>query len=1055
MAVSQSSVHYRFGNNSEFKTLSFDGIHIAVDELKKSVAAQEGINLEYVDFTLTNANTKRVYEGSNIIPRNSCVVVARVPREHPVKMPKVSNTENSGIIQIGFNNNGSKTGHINQEAFNKMTEQERILHAIAQSTEKYDPSNYKKRVSMSMNAKASPDHVCNKCNKLGHFPKQCPMLNYRLSTGIPSEELMETTQDDPNAMYHPSGRYVIPIMHYKARETRKLVDKVNYERSKLLNGASPYQSANSSGEAEKPSIPDELKCPLCNDLLTEALLAPCCGESFCAMCIHDVMLKGSLTEDGSRCPTCVPPKPISADSLIPNKRVRDSVVRWKNNTADHSPPGGSSGGGGSSGSLGTPRIASPIPLSAVVLEQKAAAANGAQVHETPPAIVKLPTVNLSAMLAQNNKQLPPAPPPAAVMAPMFMPPVVTSGSNSATTSNILTTWAPPPARLESSSSSETVNRNDKPNARPSAEPIASTSTTSSTAAPPGLSESVYQHEPVYKCPTVTDPQIQADEDAMSRAWDVVFNTDETLDIFVLHKTRTSTTDKDKDTNKSKRRSDDRDSRRDYRDRDAGGRRKERSRSRDRDRHGGHRERRDEEDSRGRHGRATDHRRYDDRDRRRGERERDRYHKEDRYVGSSRKRTRSRSKSPDRKRHRSDSRERKYGVDSREKKASERSLSPVKKHARSRSPEKSRRSRSRSPQLKRRTRSKSPEKRRRSGSTSRERKRRSRSKSTEKKDHARSKSHSRAKSVEQKPESMEIESLTDDLLVVPTKEHSPTPMEVDLPASQDVPKLDRANSSDSTFFPSDNSESDLLKLSDPVQNPPKIEVTIRSFQLPEAEPSDLWKKQYAESVPEELRLLKSPMYSPVGSIKQSPSPETALKKDDSDDDDESTKRSSSKSKKKKKDKKKKHRHSSDESESERTEKKKKKKDKKKKHRSDDESDDGHSEKKKKHKKKHKKHRHEAAGDASDEDNDKKKKKKEKKKDRRSEDRIDKTSRRSEERSEKKSRRSEDRFDKKADRDRDSKSSHRRHHDDERAKEESSRKRASSPRRERSSRDYRRR
>jgi hypothetical protein len=50
-------------------------------------------------------------------------------------------------------------------------------------------------------------------------------VNTRKTTGIPMDELMETTRDDPNAMLHPSGRFVKPIMHHQARLLRKYVSQ--------------------------------------------------------------------------------------------------------------------------------------------------------------------------------------------------------------------------------------------------------------------------------------------------------------------------------------------------------------------------------------------------------------------------------------------------------------------------------------------------------------------------------------------------------------------------------------------------------------------------------------------------------------------------------------------------------------------------------------------------------------------------------------------------------------------------------------------------------------
>lgn len=36
------------------------------------------------------------------------------------------------------------------------------------------------------------------------------------------DELTDTTPDDPLAMLHPSGRFVVPIMHVKARQQKKI-----------------------------------------------------------------------------------------------------------------------------------------------------------------------------------------------------------------------------------------------------------------------------------------------------------------------------------------------------------------------------------------------------------------------------------------------------------------------------------------------------------------------------------------------------------------------------------------------------------------------------------------------------------------------------------------------------------------------------------------------------------------------------------------------------------------------------------------------------------------
>jgi len=53
------SVHYKFKSNLDFDTLTFDGLHISVQDLKKSIFQQKNIgkNTDF-DLLITNAQTK-------------------------------------------------------------------------------------------------------------------------------------------------------------------------------------------------------------------------------------------------------------------------------------------------------------------------------------------------------------------------------------------------------------------------------------------------------------------------------------------------------------------------------------------------------------------------------------------------------------------------------------------------------------------------------------------------------------------------------------------------------------------------------------------------------------------------------------------------------------------------------------------------------------------------------------------------------------------------------------------------------------------------------------
>ncbi|KAF7627117.1 hypothetical protein Mgra_00009627 [Meloidogyne graminicola] len=170
-----SSVHYKFKATLEYKTLTFDGLHIGVDELKKAICDKENIRTESFDLLLTNAHTKREYTSGELVPRNSSVVVQRLPRDNALKLPKVQDTTNSGIVQ---RTSGSfqPTTYISPDDFSKLTEEQRIAHIKQVSTEKYSAANYQKRPTGIMTGPPPPTYVCNRCGQPGHWYKNCPLV---------------------------------------------------------------------------------------------------------------------------------------------------------------------------------------------------------------------------------------------------------------------------------------------------------------------------------------------------------------------------------------------------------------------------------------------------------------------------------------------------------------------------------------------------------------------------------------------------------------------------------------------------------------------------------------------------------------------------------------------------------------------------------------------------------------------------------------------------------------------------------------------------------------
>lgn len=84
-----SFIHYKFRSALDYKRVTFDTLHIGVEDLKKAICDQENIRIESFDLKLTNAHTKRSYGLEELVPRNSSVIVQRTPRENALKLPKV------------------------------------------------------------------------------------------------------------------------------------------------------------------------------------------------------------------------------------------------------------------------------------------------------------------------------------------------------------------------------------------------------------------------------------------------------------------------------------------------------------------------------------------------------------------------------------------------------------------------------------------------------------------------------------------------------------------------------------------------------------------------------------------------------------------------------------------------------------------------------------------------------------------------------------------------------------------------------------------------------
>ena len=83
-------------------------------------------------------------------------------------------------------------------------------------------------------------------------------------------------------------------------------------------------SNSASATQELVQVPKDLQCPLCSDLLSAAVLLPCCVAAACDECARNMLVENEL-----KCGLCEETD-ISPDDLIPNPMLRKKVAAFKN-----------------------------------------------------------------------------------------------------------------------------------------------------------------------------------------------------------------------------------------------------------------------------------------------------------------------------------------------------------------------------------------------------------------------------------------------------------------------------------------------------------------------------------------------------------------------------------------------------------------------------------------------------------------------------------------------------------------------------------------------------
>ncbi|KAL7066475.1 hypothetical protein ACR3K2_30920 [Cryptosporidium serpentis] len=187
-------------------------------------------------------------------------------------------------------------------------------------------------VNMMGSIDVPEDYICHMCGERGHHIRVCPKVNegasqkkIRPATGIPRSFLRPINFDEEGRLY--SEIYCLPDGTFAVLKDAKQLSSTAFLTRTVEDTIGKHMG---KSKKDTGSVRNSLTCPICTRLFRYAVLAPCCGETYCQECIINFIRNHVDTASGvspntirGMCPHCS--TVISIADLEPNNPIRTSV----------------------------------------------------------------------------------------------------------------------------------------------------------------------------------------------------------------------------------------------------------------------------------------------------------------------------------------------------------------------------------------------------------------------------------------------------------------------------------------------------------------------------------------------------------------------------------------------------------------------------------------------------------------------------------------------------------------------------------------------------------